>query len=68
MTTEWQPIETAPKDGTRILLCLDCLEVCIGSWNSTALDGPRWEDDSLESMPFILEPTHLMPLPEHPTA
>lgn len=33
----WQPIETAPKDGTEILLLLDCATVPvvhIGWWNS----------------------------------
>lgn len=34
----WQPIETAPKDGTKILLCLTGYQPVVGY-----LDGERWE-------------------------
>lgn len=59
----WLPIHSAPKNG-RILLLLGGADCAIGSWNPTAFDGPQWEDDGLEPAPFIVEPTHWMPLPE----
>jgi hypothetical protein len=64
----WQPIETAPKDGTQILCCwagspeMDCLRwiasreawcVHSGGWGEA-----RYRDDEA--------PTHWMPLPEVP--
>lgn len=61
----WQRIESAPKD-RRILLCLGGQDWVIGSWNQKAFDGPRWEDDGLEAVPFIIAPTHWMPLPNPP--
>jgi hypothetical protein len=32
MTMEWQPIETAPKDGTELLLCSDDGTRVVGRW------------------------------------
>jgi hypothetical protein len=58
----WQPIETAPKN-ERIILCLDGRDWSIGSWDKHAFDGPAWVDDSLDPVPFLLLPTHWMPLP-----
>lgn len=63
---EWQPIETAPKDGTEILLYRR--GVSQGKWRVGMLNGqcawggdgwfyPRWD-----------QPTHWMPLPEAPNA
>ncbi|WP_424441089.1 DUF551 domain-containing protein [Parvibaculum sp.] len=62
MKPEWQPIETAPKDGTKILLTGPhdangrYMEVC-GYWKDrfpvTWMDGHG-------------EPTHWMPLPAPP--
>lgn len=74
---EWQPIATAPKDGTNVLLwCHDYRKIEIGSFR---VDGgfsdneePLWLDNSYDdfscgyaSVP--LEPTHWMPLPAAPT-
>lgn len=39
----WQPIETAPKDGTEVLVFVDCATVPIirlASWD----DGEEWEE------------------------
>ena len=67
---EWQPIETAPKDGTAILAYWDC------SLNGRIIDNDKcyaitrrknsswvnFEDDDDE----YSEPTHWMPLPKRP--
>lgn len=69
----WQPIETAPKDGTRIdvwsghrqadVCWLDCV------WeyrNSKPFQGWFWTNDDGE--PILVEDvTHWMPLPAPPT-
>lgn len=52
----WQPIETAPKDGTDILLYEDFEpDVCRGSFL-----GGEWCRNSCK--PFWREPTHWMPI------
>ena len=70
---EWQPIETAPKDGTKVLLH------CVGGGPFTPCE---WIEDGLISEEgfwswwqadpvFFVEvknPTHWMPLPEPPQA
>jgi hypothetical protein len=64
----WQPIETAPKDGTTIDVCnrwgdrsADVAWVD-GKWRYWGVDGfgsPGW-------VSLDLSPTHWMPLPEPP--
>lgn len=59
---EWQPIETAPKDGTPVLLyATPRMEV--GYWNVAVTDVgiTGW----YPSM-YWRRPTHWMPLPEPP--
>lgn len=62
--TEWQPFETAPKDGTALL----CWSEDEGSvdliWFEPAWG--RWIDETLERYP--LAPTHWMPLPAPPVS
>ncbi len=64
---EWQPIDTAPKDGRRVILftvwsetpdypCPSFSEVQIGYW--------RHEDGWI--MENIGEPTYWMPIPKSP--
>ncbi len=53
---EWQPIDTAPKDGTRILVVGADGYVTIAHWQETV-----WLDDSFDC-PDCPE-THWMPLP-----
>ena len=51
----WQPIETAPKDGVRLLLALSNGAVVIG----------RWTDEDAKQP---CGPTDWQPLPAHPNA
>lgn len=56
--SEWQPIETAPCDGSRLLLY--AYWSVVGSYRH--FSGPGWFDDDGNS----LIPTHWMPLPDPP--
>lgn len=70
--SEWQPIKTAPKDGTEVLLLFADEPLWI-----VAFFGPdsqkksseicwrcKWDHESLHQ--GYEEPTHWMPLPEPP--
>jgi hypothetical protein len=67
---EWQPIATAPKDGTEIILT-DGDSVASGYWGPTYFGSDYawivWSHRS-EHQPVALDedPTHWMPLPELP--
>jgi hypothetical protein len=69
--SEWRPIETAPKDGTEIILGgMDFgPPVRTGHWGATSYDrsikGYRrgW---TAHGLPCGLDPTHWMPLPAPP--
>ena len=72
--TEWQPIETAPKDGTDIIVMyidIDTQFVRIAFWLDSewdpSVDG-WWTYDcgEDESMALSYAPTHWMHLPELP--
>lgn len=60
--TDWQPIETAPRDGTRVLLFR-------GEWMESMGIG-YWSNDWMEFTMVGGEcfpgPTHWMPLPPPP--
>lgn len=67
---EWQPIETAPKDGTRILTCKiiagekRILCPAVNEWNDpsrTGLGSLGWWASTA-----LTDPTHWMPLPGPP--
>lgn len=65
---DWQPIETAPKDGTRLWLFYpdaraDDQQV-VGWFVDDLRNGPRWIDHA-DCREFD-EPTHWMPLPDPP--
>ena len=66
------PIETAPKDGTRILLrggaALDeeFPKRYEPGWHIGSWEGEFWSDDTGRG--WIFEATHWMPLPTSPTA
>ena len=67
----WQPIESAPKDGTGLLVCWDCTPnpdadfpfdgYALATWNA---EDEEWNDDGGGSL--FADPTHWMPLPEPP--
>ncbi len=60
--SEWQPIETAPKDGTQVLVA------DAGVWMACARHWPcnsYWTEDVASAL-RLNEPTHWMPLPDHP--
>jgi hypothetical protein len=73
-----QPIETAPRDGTKILVCGGILQDAIhgdktplDSWAlvfwEKSLEGGDWlVAHSYYYYPVILNPTHWMPLPAPP--
>jgi hypothetical protein len=63
----WNPIETAPKDGTPMLLCwwqdeADVLPVTSGFWSRLS---EHWFS---ETSGHKCNPTHWMPLPAPPAA
>ena len=74
----WQPIETAPKDGTKVLVCqatdADGEPIRGESWGVFVQVAAWWGGDdewivycSLIKDPSVhVEPTHWMPLPEPP--
>ena len=78
--SEWQPIETAPKDGTRVLLfpqyCVAHWEFGDENWMIAPLDmsempvEERFKGTFYCIYPEVIYedgvPTHWMPLPEPP--
>ena len=66
----WQPIETAPKDGTRVLVFCHW-GVDIAQWNQDSYirkPKPYWSyrRSSSKGADRRFPPTHWMPLPEPP--
>lgn len=78
MSMEWQPIETAPKDGTIVLACGKWAgeiggighapEILAVSFSgSTDYKGFDWSVEGTSGYAAWLKPTHWMPLPAAPT-
>ena len=70
---EWQPIETAPKDGTKVLLFVDTgyeARIHPGKWNDDRYakrPRPYWDYLYFQTMDSRdHQPTHWMPLPAPP--
>ena len=62
----WRPIETAPKDGTTIILA-NGERAGIGFWREFTQSGYPWRNwffNMLNSQPYA--PTHWQPLPPPP--
>ena len=74
--SEWQPIETAPKDGTSILVYFGTIGVRQVAWTEPSYaDWEIWCVDDNKHGPYALRgysdegpraPTHWMPLPPLP--
>ena len=70
--SEWQPIETAPKDGTWVLLYSPDNEPSVATccWESLNYNwAPQWVWGSKQRADFrggFYGATHWMPLPEPP--
>ena len=65
---EWQPIETAPKDGTDILV-MTGETMHVVRWINIHGDFDYWAVDDNKHGPFTLRgkaPTNWMPLPDPP--
>jgi hypothetical protein len=63
---EWLSIETAPKDGTRVILAQIGGPVwCDCRWKKMKRVPDRWESFV---GPILWEPTHWMPKPKAPQA
>ena len=69
--TEWQPIETAPKDGTRLLLKFDPpfhdvteIGVAVGCW--TGNSDHWWLSCIWASSGAHRPPTYWAPIPQPP--
>jgi hypothetical protein len=66
---DWQPIATAPKDGTTVLVWSRGVHFgeCYDGWTwANPHRVYEWSDGDCSDMPFDEQPTHWMPLPESP--
>ena len=61
MPASWRPIETAPRDGTLVLLASRQADIDVGTWSAAAED---WLTVCCEVV--IDAPTHWLPLPPLP--
>ena len=61
---EWQPIETAPKDGTWVFLYVPGHGPTRAKWSRLVSGVYGWT--SHQSGNYISRATHWMPLPEPP--
>lgn len=70
--TEWKPISTAPKDGTKVLLFIRYSEnethMTIAAWKPDRHDRAfEWPWHSIEESGYTTKfVTHFMPLPAPP--
>ena len=71
--SKWQPIETAPKDGTVIILADDTSGLVMAGYFFDSGDGFPWVTLDNECLPPLngwtddgSGPTHWTPLPEPP--
>ena len=60
---KWQPIETAPKDGTKVLIFVMGKNVMQASYSRC---NEYWIDCWCSNMSGVYSPTHWQPLPKPP--
>lgn len=60
--SEWRPIETAPKDGTPVIICTSGGKVFRARW----FGGAVWSVDGYSVGFETSDVTHWMPLPQPP--
>ena len=65
MVSQWQPIETAPKDGLYDILVSEGLGVYMATWSRLG-PLPNTKFGWITNTNFQVDPTHWMPLPETP--
>ena len=69
---DWQPAETAPKDGSHVLLYCPVENRIVSSWwrvEPRVEGGGAWYgSDPMDRLNWIQYPTHWMPLPNPPYA
>lgn len=67
---EWQPIDTAPKDGTTIIIggCVNGPAVRTAHWGGGAYNhsAKHYDRDWADGGNYGFKPTHWMPLPAAP--
>lgn len=61
--SDWQPIETAPRDGT-IILAYD--PACHPDVYTVRFEHEHWAIADAEAFSTLTNPTHWMPLPSPP--
>lgn len=67
--SEWQPIETAPKDGRKFLACWHGKNQKTGDQYKYEPECMAWDGDFywvVDGGQPSVSPTHWMPLPEPP--
>jgi hypothetical protein len=57
----WQPIETAPRDGTQVMLCDHDGDIYTGNY-----EAPYWWIDQWMPPMMDRDPPYWMPFPEGP--
>lgn len=60
LVPQWQPIETAPKDGAQILV-----EVMSGYYQVVSFNDDKWRENT-NSLALRKDFTHWMPIPKVP--
>lgn len=65
--TSWQPISTAPRDGTAVLIAEADGNVTACYWSTSVwADGGAWISELSRSDTVHYHPTHWMPIPPPP--
>lgn len=71
--SHWEPIDTAPKDGTNIIVCIAGMPRSTGEaywWQSAGGVGgwQTWDGENRRRTVYETPPTHWQPLPEVPAS